>query len=197
MRALHGPMKALIDLLQPPSLVNRGVQQGWREFASQGDAGACFLSTLWGIRAASRFLGGIPKGSELKPLPGGGKTLHLAAKWGISLENTLGFTPSLVHLAQPRAFPPSSAPLVVEIPTMEWFQRPGRRASQPRITMEQVDSLVPRASLWLFHRSEDLEAFQEAFSAPPGRCAVLPSPENPAQWAESVLALHEKALSLP
>ena len=190
-------MKPLIDLLQPLSLMNRGVQQGWREYSSMGDGGACFLSTLWGIRAASRFLGGIPKGSELKPLPGGGKTLHLAAKWGISLENTLGFTPSLVHLAQPRPFPPSKAPLVVEIPTTEWLQRPGKRASQPRITSEQVKNLVPRTALWLFHQPEDLEAFQEAFSAPPGRCAVLPSPENPAQWAESVLALHEKALSLP
>ena len=197
MLALNGNMKPLIDLLQPLSLVNRGVQQGWREYASTGDGGASFLSTLWGFRAASRFLEGIPNGSHLKLLPGGWKTLHLASKWGISLENTLGFTPSLVHLAQPRLFPASTAPLVVEIPTMEWLQRPGKRTSQPRITLEQVETLVPRTALWLFHQPEDLEAFQAAFSAPPGRCKILPGPENPAQWAETMLAFHGKALSLP
>ena len=161
------------------------------------DGGACFLSTLWGIRAASRFLGEIPEGSQLKPLPGGGKTLHLASKWGISLENTLGFDPMLVHLAQPRPFPLSKVPLVIEIPTMEWLQRPAKRASQPRITLEQVNKLVPRAALWLFRQPGDLEAFQATFSAPPGRCAVLPGPENPAQWAKAMLAFHEKALNLP
>ena len=190
-------MKPLIDFLEPYAFAAPQASEGWKGYCEAQDIEAHFLSSLKGVKIARGLLKKEFFWSQIKYLPGGSKTLRLAASLRLTLENTLGCKPSLIHLAQPRWIPASKAPLVVEVPSADWLERPRYGSASDAPTRRMILSLAPRTTLWLFHRASDVQAFQTVFPIPPGRCELLPQSTDPQEWAKAMRYLHEKALQLP
>ncbi len=190
-------MKPLIDFLEPHAFTAPQASEGWKSYCEAQDIEAHFLSSLKGLKIARGLLKKEFSWSQLKYLPGGGKTLRLAASLRVTLEGALGCKPSLIHLTQPRWIPASKAPLVVEVPSADWLERPRYGIASDAPTRKMILSLAPRTTLWLFHRASDAQAFQTVFAIPPGRCELLPQSTDPQEWAKAMLSLHEKALQLP